>query len=159
MGGKSSDKYIVENSGYLKHLLPGNVVLADRGFDVADSVALYGATLDIPVFTRGCNQLGPREVEATRKLANVRIHVETVISAMRQRFQILSATGVLQKEMYSRKLNDGVVFDAVVKIGCSLHKASGTIQLNINHCDSDHHTQNFIHCSHNCIHPYTLAWV
>ena len=47
-GGKISDKYIVENSGYLKHLLPGDVVLADRGFDVADSVALYGATLDIP---------------------------------------------------------------------------------------------------------------
>lgn len=54
-GGRVSDKYIVENSGYLKHLLPGDVVLADRGFDVADSLALYGATLDIPVFTRGCD--------------------------------------------------------------------------------------------------------
>ena len=122
-GGKISDKYIVENSGYLKHLLPGDVVLADRGFDVADSVALYGATLDIPAFTRGCNQLGASEVEATRKLANVRIHVERVIGAMRQRFQILSATGVLQKEMYSQKLNDGVVLDAVVRICCSLHNA------------------------------------
>ena len=97
------------------------MVLADRGFDVADSVALYGATLDIPAFTRGCDQLGPREVEATRKLANVRIHVERVIGAMRQRFQILSATGVLQKEMYSQKLNDRVVLDSVVRICCSLH--------------------------------------
>ena len=26
------------------------MVLADRGFDVVDSVALYGATLDIPAF-------------------------------------------------------------------------------------------------------------
>ena len=57
----------------MKHLLPGDVVLVDRGFDVADSVVPYGAThLNIPAFTRGCNQLGPSEVnvEATCKLAN-----------------------------------------------------------------------------------------
>ena len=129
--GRFSDKYIVENSGYLKHLLPGDVVLADRGFDVADSVALYGATLHIPAFTRGCDQLGPSEVEATCKLANVRIHVERVIGAMRQRFQILSATGVLQKEMYSQKLNDAVVLDAVVRVCCSLHNAcEGVVPFN-----------------------------
>ena len=30
LGRRVSDKYIVENSGYLTHLLPGDVVLADR---------------------------------------------------------------------------------------------------------------------------------
>ena len=50
-GGRVSDKHIVENSGYLKHLLPGDVVLVDRGSNVEDSVALQGATLDIPAFT------------------------------------------------------------------------------------------------------------
>ena len=104
-GGRVSDKYIVENSGYLRNLLPGDVVLADRGFDVADSVALQGATLDIPAFTRGCDQLAPAVVEATRKLANVRIHVERIIGAVRQRFQILSATGVIQKEFVTKKTN------------------------------------------------------
>ena len=100
-GGRVSDKYIVENSGYLQHLLPGDVVLADRGFDVADSLALHGATLDIPAFTRVRDQLSPEDIEATHKLANVRIHmhVERIIGAVRQRFQILSATGVLQKEL------------------------------------------------------------
>ena len=102
------------------------MVLADRGFDVVDSVALYGATLDMPAFpcTRGCNQLGPGEVniEATCKLANVRIHVERFIGITRQHFQI-SATGVLQKVIYSQKLSDGVVLDAVVRICCSLHNA------------------------------------
>ena len=43
--------HIVEHSGYLRNLLPGDVVLADRGFNVADSVAMLGATLDIPAFT------------------------------------------------------------------------------------------------------------
>ena len=47
----------MENSGYLKNLHPGDVILADTGFNVADSVALFGATLEIPTFTRGCKQL------------------------------------------------------------------------------------------------------
>ena len=81
-GGRVSDKHIVENSGYLSHILPGDVILADRGFDVADSVAMYRATLDIPAFTRGYDQLPARDIEATRKLANVRIHVERVIGTL-----------------------------------------------------------------------------
>ena len=92
-GGRVSDKYIVENSGYLRHLLPGDVVLADRGFDVADSVAYH-----------------VEDVEATRKLANVRIHIERIIGAVRQRFQILSATGVLPKEMVSKKSNGAIMY-------------------------------------------------
>ena len=40
--GRVSDKYITENCGYLQ---PGDVVLADRGFNVQESVAYKGATL------------------------------------------------------------------------------------------------------------------
>ena len=57
-------KYTVKNSRYLPHLLPGDVVLVDR-YDVEDSLALYGATLDIPSFTMGCDQLSAEDVEAT----------------------------------------------------------------------------------------------
>ena len=78
------------------YIHPGDVILADRGFNVADSVALFGATLEIPTFTRGCEQLAPVDVENTRKVANVRIHVEKIIGSVRQRFQILSVTGILQ---------------------------------------------------------------
>ena len=35
-GGRVSDKYLTEHSGILDKLLPGNVVLADRGFDISD---------------------------------------------------------------------------------------------------------------------------
>ena len=31
--------------------MPGDVVLADRGFNVRDSIAYRGATLNIPEFT------------------------------------------------------------------------------------------------------------
>ena len=126
-GGRASDKYIVENSGYLKYISPGDFVLADRGFDVADSLALFGATLAILAFTRGQNQLSAADVETTRRLANVRIHVERIIGSVRQRFQILSATGVLPKEMVSHHKNDDndhIILDSVVRVCCSLNNVS-----------------------------------
>lgn len=70
-GGRVSDKYLTEKSGLLRKLLPGDIVLADRGFDIADSVGLYQAHLHIPAFTRGKKQLSAEEVEQTRKIANV----------------------------------------------------------------------------------------
>ena len=56
--GRVSNKYLTEHSNFLKHLLSGDLVLADRGFDISDSVAYCGATLKLPAFTRGKDQLG-----------------------------------------------------------------------------------------------------
>ena len=52
-GGRVSDKYIVENSGYLRHLVPGDVVLADRGFDVADRLSLLSSNSVYTCFYKG----------------------------------------------------------------------------------------------------------
>ena len=52
-----SEKHNVENVGYLEHL-QGDIVLADGGFDSADSVALHGVSLGIPALSRGWDQLG-----------------------------------------------------------------------------------------------------
>lgn len=63
---------------FLDHLNPCYVILADRGFDVADSVGLYNTELKIPAFTKGKKQLGPVMLESTRvALASVQIHVES----------------------------------------------------------------------------------
>ena len=55
-GGRTSDKYITEHCGILDKLLPGDVVLADRGFDISDSVGMQQASLHIPAFTKGSYQ-------------------------------------------------------------------------------------------------------
>ena len=62
-GGRASDKYITKNCGILKKLLPADVILADRGFDIADSVGTLQARLHIPAFTKGKSQLSALEVE------------------------------------------------------------------------------------------------
>ena len=53
--------------------------MADRGFNMAETLGTFGANLEIPSFTKGQCQLQPEEVEETRTIANVRIHVERVI--------------------------------------------------------------------------------
>ena len=73
-------------------LTPGDTILADRGFDIKESIGLYCATVAIPNFTRGKKQLTGIEVEQSRRIANVRIHVEHVIGVIRQKYTILSAT-------------------------------------------------------------------
>lgn len=52
-GGRTSDKHITEKSGFLDHLLHGDVVMDDRGFLIQDYVEETGATLKIPAFTKG----------------------------------------------------------------------------------------------------------
>ena len=68
----------------LDRLIPGDTVLADQGFDIKESVGLYCATLMLPAFTKGKKQLSGVEVEQTRNIANVRIHVERDIGNLRQ---------------------------------------------------------------------------
>ena len=90
-GGRVSDKRLTDESGLLDNLVPGDVILADRGFDIQESVGLFCATIRIPAFTRGKKQLSAIEVEQTRRIANVRIHVERVIGLLRNKYAILSA--------------------------------------------------------------------
>ena len=54
-GGRASDKYITENCYLLQNLLPGDIILADRGFDDGDSVGFCHAAVKLPAFTKGKN--------------------------------------------------------------------------------------------------------
>ena len=60
-------------------------MLADRGFDIAESVEFYYADVKIPAFTKGKKQLSGTDVESTRRIASVQIHVERVIGLSYQK--------------------------------------------------------------------------
>lgn len=62
-GGRASDKVITEESGVLDLLDYGDIVLADRGFLIAESVGMRHASLVLPAFTKGKTQLSSYQVE------------------------------------------------------------------------------------------------
>lgn len=66
---QSNDGDRTENSDLLRRLLPVEIVLADRGFDIADRVGFYQACLHILAFTRGKKKLSAKEEHETRKIA------------------------------------------------------------------------------------------
>ncbi|KAK5638749.1 hypothetical protein RI129_013044 [Pyrocoelia pectoralis] len=118
-GGRASDKFITEDCDFLDNLVPGDLVLADRGFLINNSVELCYAKLLTPAFKRGKKQLSAKEVEDTRTLAHVRIHVERVIGILRQKYVILRDT--LPIEMLKKKCDDDFSFiDKLVVVCCGL---------------------------------------
>ena len=87
--GRTSDKVITNKSGYLDKIEHGDAVLADRGFLIRDELASRGAELLIPAFLKGKHQLSAREVETSRRMSRVRIHVERMMERLKN-FRILS---------------------------------------------------------------------
>jgi len=78
--GQVSNKYLTDHLWTLKQV--GDVILADRGFDIAELVGLKQASLHIPAFTRGKQQLSALEIGDARQITNVNIHFERVINCV-----------------------------------------------------------------------------
>ena len=119
-GGRVSDKYITENCGFLENLTQGDLVLADRGFTIHDSVGLYCAELKIPPFTKDKKQLSRMEVDWTREIAHVRIHVERVIGLLKNKYTILQGIIPISLLTYS-------TIDEIVIICCALCNLSESV--------------------------------
>lgn len=86
--GRLSDKELVIRSGLMEKLEPGDLVMADRGFTIEDLLN-DSVELNIPPFLHDKTQFEQQEVNTTRSIAAVRIHVERVIGRVR-RYNILN---------------------------------------------------------------------
>ena len=87
-------------------------------------MGLFCPTIKIPAFTKGKKQLSGIEVEQTRRIANVRIHVERVIRNILKKYSILSATQPI--DFVTVRNGDATTLDKIVTSFCAL----------VNMCDS-----------------------
>lgn len=79
--------------------MPGEEILADRGFLIRDSPKTLRGYLEIPAFTKGKIQLDPAEIESSRKVASK--------CTKRSHFY---QHDVLKKQFYNSVSNHGLVY-------------------------------------------------
>lgn len=70
-------------------MLPGNEILADRGFNITYLLLHLPVKLNLPAFTNEQGQLSEDDVTETRQIARLCIHVERSIRRLKV-FEILS---------------------------------------------------------------------
>ena len=85
---------MTKNFELLDNLLPGDVVVVDRGLNIHDSVGLLCAEVKLPAATCTCGkkQLSKIDVNTSRQLARVWIHIKRGIGVVRQKYTILQST-------------------------------------------------------------------
>ncbi|XP_076343699.1 uncharacterized protein LOC143243853 [Tachypleus tridentatus] len=125
-GGRTSDVHLTENCGFLANIIPGDVILGDRGFTISESVAFCNAELKILAFTKGKQQLSALDVETSRVLASARIHVERVIGMVRQKYSMLESTIPITLLQTDQSCNL-TTLDKIVRVACALTNISPSV--------------------------------
>lgn len=83
-GGRHSDSLITQDSGFLAHVQPNDVVLSNKGFPtIRTTLADKGAVLVMPPFNVGGGQLSVDDMQSTFNIAQVRVHVERAIQRLK----------------------------------------------------------------------------
>ncbi len=90
-GGRASDRFICQESGFYNLLERDDEVMADRGFQIQEDLLHYYCKLTVPPGARLKSQITKSECEKTKEVANVRIHVERAINRLKK-FRILKNT-------------------------------------------------------------------
>lgn len=118
-GGRASDKLRTQHSGFFDLQEYGDLVLTDRGFLIEEDLASRDTRLAIPSLTKGKKQLSMRQVEMSRRLARVRIHVEIMMERIKN-FKILA--GILPLSLVSQTDNIIMIAAAISNLQPKLVK-------------------------------------
>ncbi|XP_034742068.1 uncharacterized protein LOC117953292 isoform X2 [Etheostoma cragini] len=122
--GDVSDKNLAEGCGFLCKLLPGDVVLASRSLNIADSVAARGALFTIAGSYQGemhGNSEGSPPANTSSETACVQRHVERVLSMVKQRYAMLTGPVESPFTTVSERTSNLSTFDKIVQVACALN--------------------------------------
>lgn len=123
--GHVSDKSLVESSGLLCKLLPGDVVLAERDFDIGGLVGARKAELKITSSNYFENSQSGLDgdfspVGALSDKAIAHMHVEKVIDIVKRRYSMLTGPVESPFTVVDRTSNVST-FDKIVQVACALN--------------------------------------
>jgi len=108
-GGRATDSFIVNDSGFLNMLQSGDEVMADKGFpQIKTELLQRECTLVMPPFAFN-QQFTEQEVLQGHAIASVRIHVERAI----QRIKIFKILQHVNVDLFD-KLDDIVYFICII---------------------------------------------
>ena len=82
-GGSISDKELTQKSGLIEKLQYGDVIMADRGFNIQEMLACKGVKVNVPPFMNESGQFNESELLETRRIASLRIHVERAMERIK----------------------------------------------------------------------------
>ena len=80
--------------------------LTDRGFTMEEDFALRGVRLVVPPYTKGKKQLSK---EKGKQISKIRVHVERVISALKNSYTCKGPLFIMSKDSESIETIDKVV--------------------------------------------------
>ena len=81
--GLISDKELVRQSGLLPLLQPGDQIMADKGFVIQDLLTPLGCSVVMPSFLSNKQQFSKGELQNSKKIHNLQVHVERAITGRR----------------------------------------------------------------------------
>lgn len=82
--GSISDKELVRQSGLLPLLQPGDQLMADKGFVIQDLLTPLGCEVVMPSFLSSKRQFSKNDLQESKKLHNLRVHVERAIRRVKE---------------------------------------------------------------------------
>ena len=97
----------------------GDCLLADQDFNINEELCALGATLTVPSFMKGKKRHSDGEVDISRQLSSVQIHVEHVIGRIKK-FRLLHTT---------LPLNQVDPLDVIRVIACGLVNMNNSVVL------------------------------
>lgn len=89
-GGRKTDKFITQDSGFYENLERDDEIMADRGFTIQEELLHRYCRLVIPPGKRAKSQMTESECLKTKTIANLRIHIERAINRIKY-FRILKS--------------------------------------------------------------------